>query len=380
MREMGKRTGDITSIVDTINLIAERTNLLSLNASIEAARAGDAGRGFAVVAEEIRNLADRSARATADIAGIIRALQEIAQDAVTSSNDGLRVADESNVLAESGAAALKKILSGIGETAGLVGQIAGATSEQRLAGQAVVQAITASSEQARLISTSTTEQAAAASGIVRSTAQMRKISQEVAKAISEQGRAARDIIKAAGSSARLASQVRKATAEQAKSATQIAQANDSMRRGASATAKSVAQQAVAAEDIVKAGETLARMSAQVSGAMVEQRTATAEIAKATASMRSEAEQTAKALKEQGRAMRDMTGAATSTARQIKSITAANRSHSQAVAGVVDDMGTIRRITERHAGGVKETRSGTADLVRNAQALSSMVTELAKNTH
>src|SRR6185503_10897845 len=70
MREMGKRASEINSIVDTINLIAERTNLLSLNASIEAARAGEAGRGFGVVAEEIRNLADRSARATADIASI----------------------------------------------------------------------------------------------------------------------------------------------------------------------------------------------------------------------------------------------------------------------------------------------------------------------
>ena len=82
MREMGKRANEISGIVDTINLIAERTNLLSLNASIEAARAGDAGRGFAVVAEEIRNLADRSAKATADIAAIIKALQEVAHEAV----------------------------------------------------------------------------------------------------------------------------------------------------------------------------------------------------------------------------------------------------------------------------------------------------------
>ena len=90
IREMGKRANEISSIVDTINLIAERTNLLSLNASIEAARAGDAGRGFAVVAEEIRNLADRSAKATSDIAAIIKALQDVAQEAVDASNEGLR--------------------------------------------------------------------------------------------------------------------------------------------------------------------------------------------------------------------------------------------------------------------------------------------------
>ena len=77
MRELNRQTGEISSIVDTINLIAERTNLLSLNASIEAARAGDAGRGFAVVAEEIRNLADRCAKATSDIARIVRGLENV---------------------------------------------------------------------------------------------------------------------------------------------------------------------------------------------------------------------------------------------------------------------------------------------------------------
>src|SRR5437868_12565516 len=96
IREMGKRADDIGSIVGTINVIAERTNLLSLNASIEAARAGDAGRGFAVVAEEIRNLADRCAKATADISQIVKALQSVTRDATTSANDGFRVAEESS--------------------------------------------------------------------------------------------------------------------------------------------------------------------------------------------------------------------------------------------------------------------------------------------
>ena len=149
IREMGKRSNEIGGIVNTINVIAERTNMLSLNASIEAARAGEAGRGFAVVAEEIRNLADRSAQATADIAAIIKALQEVVQEAVAASNEGVRVAEESGRLAEEGSAGLQRILSGVDETTQIVGQIARATEEQLSAGAHVVTAIETTATQAK---------------------------------------------------------------------------------------------------------------------------------------------------------------------------------------------------------------------------------------
>src|SRR5262249_54786537 len=157
----------------------ERTNLLSLNASIEAARVGHAGRGFAVIAEEIRNLADRSSRATSDIAAIIKNLQEVTQEAVAASNDGLRVAEESGRLAEDGDNGLRKILSGIEEIAQLVAQIARATDEQLSAGQYVTTAINTTVSQAKQAMIAASEQARAVEDIVRSTGQIRKTTQQV---------------------------------------------------------------------------------------------------------------------------------------------------------------------------------------------------------
>src|SRR5262249_38522736 len=159
------------------------------------ARAGDAGRGFAVVAEEIRNLADRSAKATADIAGIIRALQEVVQEAIASSNDALRVADESGRWSEEGAAALKKLLLGIHDSTQIIARIASASEEQLTAAQNVVAATNSTATQSKLVANAAAEQTKTVQSVLGSAAVMRKLSHQVSQSMNEQGTGAREVMK-----------------------------------------------------------------------------------------------------------------------------------------------------------------------------------------
>ncbi|MFM9800972.1 methyl-accepting chemotaxis protein [Aeromonas dhakensis] len=130
IESLASQTDSIGSILDTIRSISEQTNLLALNAAIEAARAGEQGRGFAVVADEVRNLASRSAASTAEIQGMINSLQEQSARAVSAMAQGRNQSLEVVTQADAANGALGQITAHITQISDMNIQVATATEEQ----------------------------------------------------------------------------------------------------------------------------------------------------------------------------------------------------------------------------------------------------------
>jgi methyl-accepting chemotaxis protein len=128
--ELGARSDEIGRIIEVINDIADQTNLLALNAAIEAARAGEHGRGFAVVADEVRKLADRTTKATGEVATSIKAIQEGTGTAVKSMQSVTERVSVGVELAEQAGKSLGTICDGTGSVAMIIESIASATHEQ----------------------------------------------------------------------------------------------------------------------------------------------------------------------------------------------------------------------------------------------------------
>ncbi len=127
---LGRSSDQIGEIVRVIEDIADQTNLLALNAAIEAARAGEQGRGFAVVADEVRKLAERTTKATKEIGDMIRQIQQDTKIAVASMEQGTNQVGQGVELANKTGEALSKIQSMINSTTGMIQQIASAAEEQ----------------------------------------------------------------------------------------------------------------------------------------------------------------------------------------------------------------------------------------------------------
>lgn len=130
IQTLAQDVGGISSVLEVIRGISEQTNLLALNAAIEAARAGEQGRGFAVVADEVRTLAQRTQESTEEINSMIQKLQNGAKDAVAAMDEGIETATSSVENANQAGSSLDSIIGTIGMISDLSIQVATATKEQ----------------------------------------------------------------------------------------------------------------------------------------------------------------------------------------------------------------------------------------------------------
>ena len=135
--DLGLSIGKIGAISNVIKDIAEQTNLLALNAAIEAARAGEQGRGFAVVADEVRKLAERTATSTKDIANTIAEISSISDAAVHTMHGAVTEVETGIALIRKNGEGLKEIMAATINVAGLIENIASASREQSTASESV---------------------------------------------------------------------------------------------------------------------------------------------------------------------------------------------------------------------------------------------------
>ena len=178
VKELGKSSDQIGEIIGVIDDIADQTNLLALNAAIEAARAGEQGRGFAVVADEVRKLAERTTKATKEIAQMIKQIQSDTQGAVTSMDAGTVEVDAGILLASRAAKSLNEIVEISQKVTDMVSQIAAASEQQSTASEQI-------SKNVEAISSVTNETASGTQQIAKAAEDLNRLTENLLQLVSQ---------------------------------------------------------------------------------------------------------------------------------------------------------------------------------------------------
>ncbi len=187
---LGERSREIGQIVDTISGIAAQTNLLALNAAIEAARAGEQGRGFAVVADEVRKLAEQSQEASKQIALLINEIQQDTQNAVISMNEGTHQVKLGTEVAETAGLAFNEITSLVNQVSFQVREISDEIQQMALGSQRIVSSVAEIYEtsrditgQTQTVSAATEEQTASVEEIASSSQVLATMADELQQSL-----------------------------------------------------------------------------------------------------------------------------------------------------------------------------------------------------
>jgi len=256
IEELGKQSGEIGSILTVIDEVADQTRLLSLNASIIAAQAGEHGKGFAVVADEIRELAERTAMSTQEISAIIRRLQTGTVEAVKAMQVGSERVHEEAERSKVAEEALDKLTQSALRSAEQVKSIVRATQEQSRGSRQITEAVNQVSNMLQQISAAVKQQSDGIQLLAEAAESMKDISSQVKLSTGEQAKGSHQISASMENIRNMLQQIDKSSKDQSERSRQLVESASAVRKVAEENAVRTTELDTVVENLAEQADVL----------------------------------------------------------------------------------------------------------------------------